>query len=62
MASIKIDQAANCMRNNFEAAATHLLPYNSVQKKRANHAGGKHGSANISDASGEEASFSSLRT
>jgi hypothetical protein len=43
MASIKTDQAADGIKNNFEAAATHLLPYDPVQKKRVDHAGGKCG-------------------
>jgi hypothetical protein len=33
MASIKIDQTADGLRNNFKAAATHLMPYGPVQKK-----------------------------
>ena len=35
MASIKTDQAG--LRQDFEAAATHLLPYDPVQKKRVDH-------------------------
>ena len=53
MASVKTDQAINGLRNDFEAAATHLLPYNPVQKKRVDH-GTKRGPADISDATGEE--------
>ena len=34
MASIKTDNGPEGMRNNFEAAAAHLLPYNPVAKKR----------------------------
>ena len=60
MASIKTDQDVNGLRNNFEAAATHLLPYDPVQKKRVDHAGSKRGSADISDATGEEANISSF--
>ena len=55
MASVKTDQAINGLRNDFEAAATHLLPYDPVQKKRADLAGGKRGPGDISDATGEEA-------
>jgi predicted DNA-binding WGR domain protein len=63
MASIKQGQTADGMRNNFEAAATHLLPYDPVQKKRVDHAGGgKRGSADISDTTGEEANVSSFGT
>jgi hypothetical protein len=57
MASIKIDQAPTGVQNDFEAAATHLLPCNPVQKKRADHAGGKRGSADISDATGGKCEF-----
>jgi hypothetical protein len=35
-------------------AATHLLPYDPVKKKRSDHAGDKRGAANISDMTGEE--------
>ena len=42
------EQAVNRMRNDFEASATHLLPYDSVQKRRVDQAGGKHGSGDIS--------------
>jgi hypothetical protein len=60
MASIKQGQTADGMRNNFEAAASHLLPYDPVQKKRVDHAGGgKRGSADISETTGEEANVSS---
>jgi hypothetical protein len=60
MASIKTDQAADGLRNNFEPSATHLLPYDPVQKKRNDHAGGKRGAADISDTTGEEANVSSF--
>jgi hypothetical protein len=60
MASVKTDQAANGLRNNFEATATHLLPYDPVQKKRVDHAGGKRNSADISDATGEEVNVSAF--
>lgn len=46
MASVKTDAGANGMRNNFEAAAAHLLPYDPVAKKRTS--GNKRGVANIS--------------
>jgi hypothetical protein len=50
------------MRNDFEAAATHLLPYDLVQKKRADQAVGKRGAAVVSDVTGEEGNVSSLGT
>ena len=46
MASIKTDNGLEGMRNNFEATAAHLLPYDSVAKKRSS--GQKRGSAQIS--------------
>ena len=60
MASIKTDQDPNGLRNNFEATATHLLPYNPVQKKRSNHAGGKRGAADILTVTFEEADVSAF--
>ena len=45
MASIKTDNNHEGMRNNFEATAAHLLPYDPVAKKRSN--GQKRGSAQI---------------
>ena len=33
MASVKTDNGPHGMRNNFEQAAAHLLPYNPVAKK-----------------------------
>jgi hypothetical protein len=62
MASIKTDQTANGLRNNFEASATHLLPYDPVQKKRSDHSGGKRAAADISDMTGEEADVASFGT
>jgi hypothetical protein len=62
MASVKTDQAVNGMRNDFEAAATHLLPYDPVQKKGVEHSGTKRGSAEISDVTGEEVNVSSFGT
>ena len=55
MASIKIYQAINGIQNYFEAASSHLLPYKPVPKKRVDHAGGKRGPSDISDATGDEA-------
>ena len=46
MASIKTDNGPEGMRNNFEANAAHLLPYDPVAKKRSS--GQKRGSAQIS--------------
>jgi hypothetical protein len=60
MASIKTDQDPDGLRNNFEAAATHLLPYDPVQRKRSDHAGGKRGAADISAVTHEEADISAF--
>ena len=46
MASIKTDNGTEGMRNNFEATAAHLLPYDPVAKKRSS--GQKRGSAQFS--------------
>ena len=46
MASVKTDNSPNGLRNNFERAVSHLLPYDPVAKKRAT--GIKRGSALIS--------------
>ena len=46
MASIKTDNGLEGMRNNFEAMAAHLLPYDPAAKKRSS--GQKRGSAQIS--------------
>ena len=46
MASIKTDNGLEGMRNNFEATAAHLVPYDPVAKKRSG--GQKRGSAQIS--------------
>jgi hypothetical protein len=59
-ASIKTDQDPDSLRNNFEAAATHLLPYDLVQRKRSDHAGGKRGAADISDVTHDEADISAF--
>jgi hypothetical protein len=48
MASIKIDTAPGGKRSDFEAASTHLLPYDPVAKKRS-AAGNKRGAGEISD-------------
>ena len=52
MASVKTNQSINGLQNDFEATATHMLPYDLVQKKRVDH-GTKRGPADISDATGE---------
>ena len=46
MASLKTDNGLEGMRNNFEASAAHLLPYDPVAKKRSS--GYKRGSTQIS--------------
>ena len=46
MVSIKTVNGPEGMRNNFEATAAHLLPYDPVAKKRSS--GQKRGSAQIS--------------
>ena len=46
MASIKTDNGPEGLRNNFEVTAVHLLPYDSVAKKRSN--GYKRSSTQIS--------------
>ena len=48
MASIKTDNGLEGMRNNFEATAAHLFPYDPVAKKRSS--GQKRGSPQISSA------------
>ena len=60
MASIKTDQSATGMRNDFEASASHLLPYDPVQKKRTDRTGGKRDSADISDVTGDIANVSAF--
>jgi hypothetical protein len=55
MASIKLDTAPGTgKRNNFELAATHLLPYDPVAKKRSST--NKRGAGDISDATGADIS------
>jgi hypothetical protein len=60
MASIKTDQVPDGLWNNFEAAATHLLPYDPVQSKCSDHAGGKRGAADILSATNNEADISAF--
>jgi hypothetical protein len=50
------------MRNDFEASATHLVPYDPVQKKRADQAVGKRGAADVLEVTGEEGNVSSFGT
>ena len=52
MANVKSDTGDDGMRNNFEAAAAYLLPYDPVAKKRA--ANGKSRGGQISSTDGEE--------
>jgi hypothetical protein len=51
LASIKTDNDPDSLPNNFEASASHLLPYDPVQRKRS-VTQGKRGSADISDVTG----------
>ena len=55
MASIKIATAPGGLREDFEGASTHLLPYDPVAKKR-NTDNGKRGASEISDMVGAEVS------
>jgi hypothetical protein len=56
MASVKLDTAPiTGKRNDFEAAASHLLPYDPVAKKRTS--GQKRGSGEISELTGDISSF-----
>jgi hypothetical protein len=55
MASIKLDTTlVTGKRNNFELAATHLLPYDPVAKKRTSNL--KRGAGDISDTTGANVS------
>jgi hypothetical protein len=55
MASIKLDTTpVTGKRNNFELAATHLLPYDPVAKKRTSNL--KRGAGDISDTTGADVS------
>ena len=60
MASIKTGQTLNGLRNDFESAASHLLPYDPVQKKPTECPGGKRDSAEISNTTGEEIEISAF--
>ena len=53
MASVRTDDGPQGMRNDFESAATHLLPYYPVAKKCA-ASGNKQGSAQISSVGGDK--------
>jgi hypothetical protein len=54
MASIRTDTGATGMRNNFESAVAHLLPYDPVAKRTATSAGTKRGTAYISSVEGDD--------
>lgn len=56
MASVRTNDGPNGMRNDFEAAVAHLLPYDPVAKKRTEN---KRGSALISTVDGETAEIGS---
>ena len=56
MASIKIDTAPGGLREDFEGASTHMLPYDPVAKKRSTINDRKRGAAEISDTVGAEVS------
>ena len=56
IASVRTDNGADGMRNDFEKAAAHLLPYNPMAKKRAAVAQNKHSAAQISSVELEEES------
>ena len=47
MTSIKTNNNPTGLRNNFEAAALHLIPYNPVQKKHSDRTSRKRNSAEI---------------
>ena len=51
MTSIQIDTSPSGKRNSFEATATHILPYDTVAKKRTPN---KRGSSDILDTSKAE--------
>jgi hypothetical protein len=59
MASVKTDNGPNGLRNDFEATAAHLLPYDPVAKKRT--AGSKHGAATISSLDTDDANVGSVQ-
>ena len=54
MASVRTDNDPNGMRNNFESAAAHLLPYDPVAKKRAAASNNKRNAAQISSVEADE--------
>ena len=56
MASVRTDNGADGMRNDFEKAAAHLLPYDPVAKKRAAVTQNKRSAAQISSIELEEES------
>jgi hypothetical protein len=60
MASIKTDQEPGGLRKHFEVAATHLMPYDPVQKKRTDRTGGKRDYAEISKTTGTDADVSAF--
>jgi hypothetical protein len=60
MASIKTNQAPDGLHNNFEAAASHLLPYKPVQKKWTDRPGNKQDYAEISEMTGKEVDISAF--
>jgi hypothetical protein len=62
MASIKTDQVPTGMRNDFEATASHILPYDPVMKKRTDRGLNKRDSADISTTNGEQANISLFGT
>ena len=53
MASVRTDDGPQGMRNDFESAAVHLLPYDPVAKKHA-ASGNKRGLAQISAVGGDK--------
>ena len=54
MASVRTSTSVTGMRNNFESAVAHLLPYDPVAKRNATSAGTKRGTANISSVEEDE--------
>ena len=53
MASVRTDDGPQGIRNDFESATVHLLPYDPIAKKHA-ASGNKRGSAQISSVGGDE--------
>ena len=49
MASIKTDENPTGLHNSFEAAVSHMIPYDPFQKKHYDRTSGKWDSANISN-------------